>query len=155
MKKNFILTLFISVLLGLQSLIAGETATREECIQKVQEVVAYIKEKGIDASFDTLMDKDGPFVWKDSYVFVITMTGTVVAHPVIPTLNGGDFSGLIDQNGKMFVNEYLAIARGEGQGWVDYVWTKPGVEGKVFPKDSFVMKVPGMDYIAIAGYYLE
>ena len=84
------------------------------------------QEIGIEAALQKIGDPNGPFVWKDTYVFCISAdNGYVTAHPIKPKLVGKDLTGIKDINGKMFFLEFLNIAREKGEGWVSYMWPKP------------------------------
>jgi signal transduction histidine kinase len=151
-------TLFVFTCIALLSVfcvcfsIAQEKATKEECMAKCKEVAALIKEAGVDAAVAKVQDAKGPYVWKDTYVFVMDMDGKILAHPATPNLVGKTLSGLKDVNGKMFVNEYLAIATTAGEGWVDYMWPKPN-EKTPSKKLTYVYKVPGQQFMVCAGIY--
>lgn len=130
---------------------AEEKATPKECVQKVQEAVKLIQEKG-DAAYAVIRDKNGPLVWKDSYIFVVNFDGFMMAHPMNPKLEGRKVDTIKDSNGKMFNAEMVALAKSPGQGWVEYSWLKPG-ENKPSPKVSYVMGVPGKDLVVGAGVW--
>ncbi len=131
---------------------AQEKATPKEVVQKVNEAVNLIKEKG-DAALDTLRDKKGPFVWKDAYLFVINFDGIMLMHPMNQKLEGRNQLPVKDSNGKLFNAEILAVAKSPaGEGWVDYAWIKPG-EKTASPKVSFVKAVPGKNMLVGGGLY--
>ena len=132
--------------------IAQEKATKEECMAKCKEAAALIKEAGVDAAVAKIQDAKGPFVWKDSYVFVMDMDTKMLAHPITPTLVGKTLAGLKDVNGKIFGSEFVAVANSTGEGWVDYMWPKPG-EKTPSKKLTYVYRVPGQQIIVGAGIY--
>ena len=92
-----------------------------------------IKEVGIEAAMPKLQDPKGPFVWKDSYVFVQDLQGKMLAHPN-PKLVGKSFNGMKDVNGKMFNSEMTEIAKNAGEGWVSYMWPKPNEHNPIGQK---------------------
>ena len=152
MKKRF-LVCFLTVLLFCAGVvIAGERATKEECVSKCKEVAKLIQEKGINAAVEAIMASGSPYMWKDSYVFMIDMNGLTLAHPASPKLVGQNVTNFKDANGKLFVAEYMAVAKEKGEGWVDYMWLVPGTK-EVKPKQTYVYKVPGKDAIVLAGIY--
>ena len=154
MKKTlsvFTCIAFLSVFCVTLS-IAREKATKEECVAKCKEVASLIKEAGLDAALAKVQDPKGPYVWKDSYVFLIDMDGKVLAHPVTPNLVGKTLSGMKDVNGKMFVNEYIEVANSKGEGWVGYLWPKPG-EKTPSKKLTYIYRVPGQQIIVGAGMF--
>ncbi len=132
---------------------AGESATKEECVAKVKEAAALAEKEGLDAAVKKIQDKNSGFVWKDTYVFCQNIeTGVIVAHPIKPKLVGKMLKGLKDINGKMFVIEYINMAKDKGEGWVDYMWPKPG-EKESSLKTTYVYKVPGQNVLMGAGIY--
>ena len=132
--------------------VASEKATPAEIIQKVSEAVKVVQEKGEDKAFKIFRDKNGPFVWKDSYLFVIDFDGIMRMHPHVRKLEGRNQLPVKDVKGKMFIAEAMAIAKGPGHGWFDYHWVKPG-EKKASPKVSYIKRVPGKNMFIGAGIY--
>lgn len=105
---------------------AEETATPDEVIAKVWAAAKFLQTKGVSgiAAFNS---KDGPWVWKDSYVFVFDCRlDRMVAHPLRPDLVGRPIMQITDNNGKYVFNELCKAATLPRGGWVEYMWTKPG-----------------------------
>ena len=71
------------------------------------------------------------------YFWVNDTNAVMVIHPIKPALNGKDLSAFKDDAGKQIFSEFAALAKKEGEGFVDYVWAKPGFE-KPQPKVSFI-----------------
>jgi len=154
MKKTLVV-LLVSAMLAYFSLplMASEKGTQSEVVEKCKQAAALIKDKGLDGALPQLSDKSGPFVWKDTYVFVVGLDKkTILAHPVKPKLVGRKLIGIKNVNGKMFFAEFISVAQNKGEGWVDYMWPKPG-EKKPSPKKTYVLKVPGMPVAVLAGIY--
>ncbi|HYA40363.1 MAG TPA: cache domain-containing protein [Syntrophobacteraceae bacterium] len=131
--------------------VAQEKATKQECVAKCREAVALLKQIGLEAAKAKLQDPNGPFVWKDSYVFVQNFDELMVVHPN-PKLVGKSMKGNKDISGKMFNAEMLQIATTTGEGWVSYMWPKLG-DKDPSPKTSFVLRVPGENLFVGAGIY--
>ncbi len=132
---------------------AAEVATKDECVSKLKAVAALAKEQGPEAAIAKVNDPKSEFTWKDTYVFLLDAeTGVTVAHPANPKLIGKKMTGLKDSNGKMFFVEFLNVANEKGEGWVDYLWPKPGATDPS-PKSTYVLKIPGCNLIAGAGVY--
>ena len=74
------------------------------------------------------------------------------AHPIKPGLIGKNLMAAKDLNGKTFFAEFVNKAKNEGEGWVSYMWPKPG-EKKPSPKVTYVEKVPGENVAMLAGIY--
>lgn len=155
MKRNLIhglIVLFFMFCIPWTAM-SAETATKEECMAKCKEAAEMFKAKGLESTLVAISEKTGPFVWKDSYVFCISMeTYAVIAHPVIPALIGKNMMSTKDVNGKLFFAEFQNVASGAGSGWVDYMWPKPG-EKEPSPKSTYVYKVPGQNVFVGAGIY--
>ncbi|MCP4350440.1 MAG: hypothetical protein GY795_33645 [Desulfobacterales bacterium] len=133
-----------------------KTATKEECIAKTKEVAEMINKDGLDAAKAEIGKKDGKFVWKDTYVFLLDFNGKMLAHPVKPALTEKEnLLGVTDKNEKnpkkVFV-EFIKIAKEKGEGWVDYMWPKPGSETPAV-KNTYIYRVPGKELILGAGIY--
>ncbi|MGD8980945.1 MAG: sodium:calcium antiporter, partial [Desulfobacterales bacterium] len=62
---------------------AQEGATKEECVAKVEKAAKLIKKMGLKPALEKIMDKNGPYKWKDSYVFCMEEgMGKLLAHPI-------------------------------------------------------------------------
>jgi len=131
---------------------ASEAATKEECIEKTKAASQMITDKGLEATLAAINDKAGPFVWKDSYVFCISMETQAVVGHINEKLIGKNLMGIKDSNGKMFFAEMFNMAKDKGDGWVSYMWPKPG-EKTPSPKTTYVLAVPGASVFVAAGIY--
>jgi len=151
-RKHFIFVFAAAFLCSAVFAAALEQATREECIAKCKEVAVVLQEKGREAAIAAVQDENGPFVWKDTYVFLVNTEGLMLAHPIKPGLVGKNIMNLKDVKGKMFVAEYVAIGRDKGEGWVEYMWPKPDEKDPV-EKITCVYRIPDTDVIALAGIY--
>lgn len=132
---------------------ATEGATSEEVITKCHEAAKMVEDKGIDAAIKAIGDQKGPFVWKDTYVFLMNMDGKMLAHPIKPELTQKDnLIQVKDTAGKPLFLEFVELANNKGKGWVDYMWPKPGQE-KPAPKSSYIFRVKDSQYFVGAGIY--
>ena len=131
--------------------VAQEKATKEECVAKVKEAIALIKEVGLEAAKPKLSDPKGPFVWKDTYIFVQDLDQITLVHPNAK-LVGGSMKGVKDSNGKMFTAEMIQIVTTTGEGWVEYMWPKVG-EKEPSHKVVYIQRVPGEKIFVGAGVY--
>ena len=153
--RKFIITLTIAtfVLFSSQAF-AGEKATTEECIQKTPEAAAIINARGLEESIKLIGDPKGPFVWKDSYVFLMDLKGKMLAHPMQPELTRHEHVLLeTDATDKAFFVHFVNVAREHGQGWVDYMWPKPGKKSPS-KKVTYIYRVPSQDLLVGAGVYV-
>ena len=154
MKKVAMVVFTVLLGLCLAGNVLAESATKDECIAKTKEAAKLINEKGLDAGVAEINKKDGKFVWKDSYVFVVDFDGKVLAHP---TLTGKNVIETKDKSedpakAKFLFKEFTAMAKGKGEGWVDYMWANPG-DPKPRKKISYIFRVPGKDMYTAAGIW--
>ncbi len=156
MKKVWYVSLGLLFLLSLPLAAAAEEgANREEVKSKTKEAAA-LAGKDKQAAIEKIGDKQGPFVWKDTYVFLMDLEGNMLAHPMKPELTEkGSLLGVPDknkENPKMLFAEFVEVARDQEEGWVSYMWPKPGEE-KPSEKVTYIYRVPGTDMFTAAGVY--
>ncbi len=133
--------------------LAADKATKDECVAKCKQAAGLFAAMSIDDALAKINDPKGELVWKDSYVFAIDMQAAQVkAHPITPNLIGKMLMGMKDTNGKMFFAEFVNKAKTDGDGWVSYMWPKPG-EKTPSSKITYVYRVPGKDLVMLAGIY--
>lgn len=155
MKKKWTISVLVSlVVLTFAGLgVTQETATKEECMEKCKQAAEMVKEKGLEETLAVIMDTNGPFVWKDTYVFCIDIEKKAnIAHPITPKLIGKNLMHVKDTGGKLFFAEFINTATEKGSGWVEYMWPKPG-EKTPSKKLTYVYKVPGESVFMAAGIY--
>ena len=154
MKKFFVLLccLVVSILLC-PSLHAGDSATAQEVVQKVNAAAAFISEKG-EAGLEEFNDPNGKWVWGGTYVFVLKCEPfpSLVTHPIKPKLIGKDLSKLKDKTGNYFFLQLCDAAGSPKGGWVEYLWPKPG-EKSPSRKISYCRDITGSPYGVGAGIY--
>ncbi len=154
MKKT-VLFVFIGIALIFLSgsAYSEEKATKDEVVAKCKEAAKMAQEKGLEETLKVLNDKNGPFVWKDTYVFCIDIEKQCnTAHPERPQLIGKNLFNLKDKNGKLFFAEFINVAKEKGEGWVSYYWPKPNSSEPV-PKITYVFRVPNTNAAMGAGIY--
>ncbi|ABQ27237.1 cache domain-containing protein [Geotalea uraniireducens] len=121
----------------------------------VDHAAALVADRGKEA-FGQLRDKTSPFVFMDTYVFVITPDGTELVNPVFPSFEGKNLIYLRDLKGNPVIRDEIAAAMKDGSAWIDLYWYKPG-QNTPARKQTFVRKVQsGQDtYIVGSGVYME
>jgi hypothetical protein len=133
---------------------AQQSATKDECVVKCHEAAAMINVKGPTAAAKDIGDPKGSFVWKDSYVFLMNLDGKMLAHPMQPELTQLPHCLLItDPTDKAIFVSFVNLARTSGQGWVEYMWPKPGKSSPT-KKITYIYRVPGKDLFVGAGVYV-
>lgn len=145
--------LFSTVLLSLS--LAGtsamaQNATKDQAVALVKEAAAAVSSSGKDAVIAEVNAKNDKWFKGELYLIVLDMTGAHLAHPTNQKLLGKAMLDLPDVDGKMFRQERVDIAKGKGEGWVDYKYKNPK-SGKVEDKTLYVFKQG--DVILSAGIY--
>ena len=88
------------------------------------------------------------------YLWINDTVPKMVMHPIKPALDGKDLSDFKDPNGKFLFKEFVTACKDGGEGFVDYLWPKPGYEQPV-PKLSYVKEFKPWGWIIGTGVYLE
>ncbi len=134
----------------------AEETTKDECITKVAEVIKIAKEQSPEEAIKLVNDANGPFVWKDTYVYIMDMSGTIIAHGPQPKFIGKNLMGLKDPITKQLwypaLFEKIKAEGDNSNGWFSYHWKRPGHEG-IYVKDCYYQRFG--DYVAFAGLYGE
>ena len=90
----------------------------------------------------------------DNYYWINDLQPRMVMHPFNQELVGQDLSDYRDPQGKALFVEMAELCRRQGQGFIKYVWHKPGSTAPV-GKVSFVKRLPQWDWIVGAGVYTD
>ena len=155
MRRFTLVALGIAAILCLAGIaVAAESGTKDECVAKTKEAGKMVADQGVEAAIAEVNKKDGKFVWKDTYVFLMDLDGKMIAHPMSPALIGQNVLDKKDKGdpGKLLFVEMVEVAKGKGEGWVEYMWTNPG-DPKPRKKVTYIYRVPGKNVLAGAGVY--
>lgn len=156
MKKMIVSVLIVlgGQLLGGHAL-AEESATRDEVVAMCKAAAQMVLENK-EAAILEIGNKEGKFVWKNTYVFLMDIQGRMLAHPIIPQLTEkGSLLAVTDKdrkNPKLLFVEFIEVATKNGEGWVWYMWPKPG-EKEASKKFTFIHRVGRTDMFVGAGIY--
>jgi len=91
---------------------------------------------------------------RDEYFWINDMNSVVVMHPIKPDLNGQDIANLEDANGKKIFSEFVGVVRQSGEGYVSYLWPKPGHDAPQ-AKISYVKGFSPWGWVVGNGIYLN
>lgn len=98
----------------------------------------------------------------DNYLWINNFEPRMIMHPNYSEKDKAEWyqkNGLenyMDPNGKRLFVEFARVCTAYGDGFVDYMWTKPGKEHeKPFPKISYVMSLKEWDWIIGTGVYVD
>lgn len=123
-------------------------------VDAVKGAVAQIEQHGT-AAFPLFHDRTGPFIAKDTYIFVFDSKGVDLVNPGFPNLEGRNLMDLQDTQGKLLIHEMFKVVQTSGSGWVDYMWPKPG-DSVSTKKSAYVSKARmGDEWVLVgSGVYL-
>lgn len=91
---------------------------------------------------------------QEDYFWINDMEPRMVMHPIKTDLDGKDLSNEKDPNGKRLFIEMVETCKLKGEGFVEYLWPKPGFT-KPVPKISFVKLHPEWKWIIGSGIYID
>jgi signal transduction histidine kinase len=137
--------------------VGQDSATAQEVVAKVREAASTLAKTRDLAQFN---EKQGPWVWKDTYIFIQDCDKKVMAaHPIKPEMIGQDISSVKDaKTGKSIYPDsvaYCKMVRDSPSGvWGDYWWPKPG-EKEPSRKITYHLSAKGTPYIVNAGIYSD
>jgi cytochrome c len=163
MRKVAVIALVVMASVALASSVMAESAVKDECVALCKDAAKFINEKGLDAAIAEIGNKEGKFVKKNTYVFLMDLDGNRLAHPYATPRDPKIMRifDMKDTTGKLFVQEYIKVAKIKGEGWTEYMYPTPEELKKDIPfkekksskKISFVYRVPGKDLMVIAGFF--
>src|SRR5438876_2532506 len=141
----------LPIVAPLRIAVGQEKATAQEVVATVRKAAGTLSKTGDLTAFK---QKHAPWVWKDTYVFVIDCDKNLIAaHPIKPELVGQSSAALKDTKGKnVFPEGWCDAAKKAAGVWVEYWWPKPG-EKEGSRKLSYGLAAKGTPYVAGAGIY--
>lgn len=141
------------VLGGVGNLAGAAEQAADHAQQLATEAGALVKKEGLAEACRVMEAPGSRFNQGDTYAFIMDLRGVWRCFPPKPKVEGESAMEIRDPDGKAMLPEQIAIVRSAaGQGWVDYRWNNPAT-GKIQPKRSFVIAIPGTDLFAVSGYY--
>jgi len=157
-ERKVLLGLGVAVLIGGMVCAAAEDkAAPEEIVSKVQEAAKTLAKAAATearaAALAPFDQKQGPWVWKNTYVFVVDCAQAIIAaHPMNPELVGKDATSLLDTQGHPFFYQVCDALKKPNGIWLQYWWPKPGQkEGS--RKISYALRAGNTSYVVGAGVY--
>lgn len=88
------------------------------------------------------------------YYFIIDSHPKMIMHPIKPELDGKDLSDTKDPKGKALFMDMVKVSKDRGEGFVEYMWPKPGKQEPV-PKMSYVKMYKPWGWIVGTGIYID
>ena len=130
--------------------IAGDMATPDEAKALSQKAQSAVNTMGAEKAYVVFADPAGGFQAKDLYVFCMDMEGVMTAHAKKPELVGKNLTDF-NKYGDFLFKDMVAVAKGKGEGWVDYNWPYPGTD-EVKPKTSYIMTNSAGVFCGVGAY---
>jgi|GEM_PF-1327348 len=132
--------------------LAQEKATKEECIAKCKAAVALFQQTGAEEALKQLNQKGSSFRWKDSYVFAFDdQEAKLMAHPA-QRLLGWSMLEFVSADNVAIFSEILKNLETADQGWISY-HHQVSQDQPVVQKVTYYVKVPGENIVVAAGYH--
>ena len=161
MRKVAVVALAVMASVVLAANVMAESGVKEECVIMCKDAAKFMDEKGFYPTVFEINKKGGKFNSKNTYVFLMDLEGHLLAHPLNQKFIGNNGIDHKDSNGKLYVQEYIAVAKSKGEGWTDYMYPTPEEMEKPIPfkekikskKITYVYRVPGKDLMLIAGFF--
>ncbi|HVH30501.1 MAG TPA: cache domain-containing protein [bacterium] len=132
-------------------LLGQDKANAREVIEKVRQAAQTLSKTHDLTPFT---QKQGPWVWKDTYIFVADCDKKLVAaHPIKPELVGQSSASLKDTKGNnVFPDNWCNEVKKPSGVWIENWWPKPG-EKEGSRKLSYGLAAKGTPYAVGAGIY--
>ncbi|MBN9366798.1 MAG: cache domain-containing protein [Comamonadaceae bacterium] len=90
----------------------------------------------------------------NEYFWVNDMVPRMLMHPIRPELQGQDLSGNKDPSGKLLFVEFVNVVKRQGEGFISYLWPKPGSD-KPVEKVSYVKGFAPWGWVIGSGVYTD
>lgn len=133
----------------------AHAATRE-LLSLVHDAAARVAAEGVEGACAEFRTPGSRWLHDETYVFVIDLRGEALCHPGQPALEGRLLLELHDPHGKPIVASFLRELENDKDGWVHYLWPRPGRDTTFYWKSSFVEKTPtpgGAEVLVGSGVY--
>ncbi|MFC3075973.1 methyl-accepting chemotaxis protein [Shinella pollutisoli] len=90
----------------------------------------------------------------NGYIWVNDLNRIMLMHPMKPELDGQDLTGMTDPDGMAIFVEFVKVAQERKNGFVEYLWPKPGVSEPV-AKLSHVTLFEPWGWVVGNGVYID
>ena len=141
-----------SVLARRQQELKGLTDTAMSLIAAQEALVKSGKSSEAEAKARALSQVSQLRYQGENYFWINDLNPTMIMHPMRADLNGKDLSGFKDPNGMAIFIEFAKVARTSGDGFVGYMWPRPGATEPV-EKLSYVTLFKPWGWVVGTGVY--
>ena len=91
----------------------------------------------------------------NGYYFITRFDGVEILFADKPEMEGVNLLNFQDSRGEYVIKDMIQIVEQHGEGFYEYHWTKPFVEGNNYKKISFVKRFKVFDWLIGAGLYVD
>ncbi len=91
---------------------------------------------------------------ENDYFWINDLNTVMLMHPIKPELEGKDLRNFRDPNGTYIFRKFVDIAKKRDEGFIDYLWPKPGSDQSI-PKLSYVRLFKPWGWIVGTGIYVD
>lgn len=91
--------------------------------------------------------------YPDSYIFILNMNGIEELNTDRPEIEQRNVLDLQSDDGRYVAKEIINLAKQQQEGFIDYLWTKPGVNGMSYEKKSYIKLFTPYQWIIGTGAY--
>ncbi|MFZ6847396.1 cache domain-containing protein [Undibacterium sp. RuRC25W] len=121
-----------------------------DAVAMVEKGLSYLNKNSKEGLIAEINNKNPEFIKGDIYLYVRSIDGIILAHPVNAKLVGKNMLELPDADGKLYRKDIVNLAKTKGKGWVDYRYNNP-VSKEVENKSTYIVRTG--DIILEAGIY--
>ncbi len=146
-ERNLMLTERSGNLRGMVDIATG-IASHYHDLAKSQDLPEDVAKERALKAIGKLRYGDGEYFW------VNDMQVHMLMHPIRPELDGKDLSGSTDPTGKHLFVAFVDTVKKDGQGFVEYLWPKPGHDNPV-AKVSYVKGYAPWGWVIGSGVYVD
>lgn len=133
-----------------------EHAETRELMALVTAASELVTERGVEGACEEFHVAGSRWFHDDVYVFINDMAGHSLCHPAKPSLEGRTVLDLRDPYGKPIVRNFMREVEDDGEGWVHYLWPRPGAGTNFNWKTTYVRRAvlpDGGEVIVGSGLY--
>jgi len=135
---------------------SAEELTLQLVKDKVNAAVKLFEREG-EAAYPKFKDVNGEFRFAngEGYIWIHSLSGIMAMHSTKPSMEGMNQLDYKDSSGFFFFQAMNELVEKKGEGWVIYLWAKPGLNKKEELKSSFVKIAinKGQQYVVGCGLY--
>jgi hypothetical protein len=117
MKKVAVIALAVMASVVLAASVMAQSAVKDECVALCKDAAKFLNEKGFYPAVFEINKKEGKFVSKSTYVFLVDLEGHLLAHPFNLNISAGQDR---QQKGRRLAFRIHCVVK-PGRGWTEYI----------------------------------